>query len=382
MNLINAVSPHIKNKSSTFKKMMEFLICLCVLWSSSAIFYFVKRGVLSGFTVLLNGAVSIIFSVLADCLYNLPLLFDKKFEGNRFKEYLYRLIHSYSYVTGLILALLCTIGIKWWEIGLTSFISTFIMKLLFGGFGKNILNPAVFGRVFAQLCFASDMKTYILDKPDPFNITTGASLTDLSDGFANVIFDSRLSFGNVLIGNYFGTLGETFALLLIVICVYLCVRKIIDWRVPVFYIGSLLLSFIIMFLSMGLGVNSFRDALVYTFAGGIMFDGIICLTDPVTSPTSRSGRVIYALLAALATLVIRTFIHSPEGVAYSVIIVNCFVPFIDKIINGRTNKNLIPNIVCSSIAVLLIIVSLTYGLTNKVDPKTGHFLKNIIEAKL
>lgn len=372
MKAINEFAPHTRRKESTFRQMIEFFICVASLWIAAIIFYFVKRGALEGSMVIVNGVVSMVFAVLADVLYNLPLLFDKKFEGDRFKEYIYRIVHSYSFVSGLILTLLCTVGIKWWELALTSFISILVMKLVFGGFGKNILNPAVFGRVFVQLAFTSDLKTYVSVRPDPFTITTGASATGLSNGVSSL---HELGLLNTIVGNYFGSLGETFAILLIVICVYLSVRKIIDWRVPVFYVVPLYISFLIMFLAMGDKANSFADALSYTLVGGILFGGVICLTDPVTSSTSRSGRVIFALLAALLTLVIRTFARSHEGVAYSIIIVNFFVPLIDKIIKGRTRKNLVPIIVASSLAVVIVVVALSYGLTNPIDSVSGQFIE-------
>lgn len=375
MQAINEFAPHTRRKESTFRQMIEFFICVSTLWIAAIIFYFVKRGALEGSMVIVNGIVSMVFAVLADILYNLPLLFDKKFEGDRLKEYIYRVVHSYSFVSGLILALLCTVGIKWWELALTSFISIMVMKLVFGGFGKNLLNPAVFGRVFAQLAFTSDLKTYVSVRPDPFTITTGASATGLSNGVASL---HELGIVNTIIGNYFGSLGETFALLLILICVYLSVRKIIDWRVPVFYVIPLYISFLVMFLAMGDKANSFVDALSYTLVGGILFGGVICLTDPVTSPTSRSGRVIFALLACLLTLVIRTFARNHEGVAYSIIIVNFFVPLLDKIIKGRTRKNLVPIIVASSLGVLILVVALSYGLTNPIDSVSGQFVEKAL----
>lgn len=377
MNLVNSVAPHVKSKTSTFKQMMEVFICLGVLWIASMIFYLVKRDATHFGFVILNGVISILTSVFSDALYNLPLLFKKDFEGNRFKEYLYRLIHSYSYITGLILALFSPIGIKWWEILITAFLSTFVMKLLFGGFGKNILNPAIFGRVFAQFAFTRDLTTYVGNPPSPLDINTGASLTNTTSGFANIMFDDKFNILKVLIGDYYGALGETFAILLILICVYLCIRQIIDWRVPVFYIGSLYIAFVIMFLSMGCGGFAFRDAIVYTCAGGILFGGVFCLTDPVTSPTSRSGRVIFALVAAILTFTIRTFAKASEGVACSIIIVNCLVPLIDRIIEGRTRKNLVPTIICASCGVILFVLSLTYGLITPIDSSTGEFIKKL-----
>lgn len=382
MKLTNEFAPQMRRKSSTFTQMLEFFACVCVLWVASMIFYFVKRGALDGTMVIVNGLVSILFSVIADVLFNIPALLDKSMSGSeKMKEYGYRIIHSYSYVTGLLLALLCPIGVKWWELAVTSFGATFITKLLFGGFGQNIMNPAVFGRVFMQLAFTSDMKTYIGTKPENWDITTGASMTGFNNGYSKIMFDKGVSFGDLLIGNYFGTLGETFAVLLVLICVYLCVRKIIDWRTPVFYIGSLYLASVIMFLCSGDSFYSFKDALSYIMVGGIMFGGVLCLTDPVTSPTSKSGRIMFALAAALVTFSVRTFARQPEAVAYSILLVNLLTPLIDKLVKGRTRQVLVPYIVMGGLSVLFIGLSVGFGLTHKIDINTGDFVSALASVK-
>lgn len=369
-------APHQRSHQSTFKKMMEFFICVGIIWLCSSLFYFIKRGTLEGSTVLINGLITMAFAVIPDLIYNLPLLFKKDFEGNKFKEYLYRVVRSYSYVTGLILLLLCPIGVKWYELALTSVLTITIAKLVFGGFGKNIVNPAVFGRVFIQLVFTGDLKTYLGNKPEVFDVTTGASL----NGSIENVVTNQLGLGNTLIGNYFGALGETFALLLIVIAIYLTIRKITDWRIQLFYIVPLYISFVIMFLCMGMGANAFKDALIYTLSGGILFGSVICMTDPVTSPTSRSGRIIFALGAALITLIIRTLTGNIEGVAYSIVIMNCLVPLIDKVIKGRTNKNTLPVIITSCLGALIILVALVHGFTANIDPVTGQVVKSIMEV--
>lgn len=372
------VTPHLRRKQSTFSQMLEFFACISVLWVAAIIYYFVsvKSNAMYGVTALLNGIIGMAFAVLADILWNLPVLWNRDIE-DRGKEYCYRILHSYSIVSGLLLALLCPIGIAWWQLGVTSFVAIMVAKLVFGGFGSNIMNPAIFGRLLAQLAFASGMKTTLAGDTTGGLISAGASVPGQitsAKGFSALISGNSISLGNLMIGNYRGALGETFAILLILICVYLCVRKIIDWRTPVAYIGVLYLAFILVFLGAGDGAWAFKDALSYTLIGGILFGGILCLTDPVTSPTSRSGRIIFALGAALLTLIIRLFTNAPEGVAYSILTMNILVPFIDKVITGRTRNNKVPVIVISVLCVLILALGLTYGLTHKIDPSTGMFL--------
>lgn len=364
-------APQTRRKDSTFFQMMELYVCLDVLWIVAMIFYGVTRGGDYALQAFYNGLVGLGFSVLGDALWEIRVFFDKSVDSkDKAKEYFYRIGHSYSYISGIILTLLCPIGILWWELAITAFISTFVMKLLFGGFGSNILNPAVFGRVFAQLCFASDMVTYLGEKPADYTVSTGASVTSkisANTGFGVLINSSNenyISLGDIILGKYYGALGETFFLVLLVIAVFLIVRKVIDWRVPVTYILSLYLCFLLMFLCAGDGGYAFQDALSYTLIGGIVFGGVICLTDPVTSPTSRAGRVIFALTAALITALLRLYTNAPEGVAYSILIVNVLTPFIDKIIKGRTRNKLVPIVVSSCLLAAVLIVGIVFGATH------------------
>ncbi|MCI7064999.1 MAG: RnfABCDGE type electron transport complex subunit D [Bacilli bacterium] len=372
MNEVKQFAPHMRRKQSTFSQMMEFFLCLCVLWICAMIFYGVKQGTPALVAVIINGLVSMAFAMLADVFTYLPVFFYKQEGVSPIKEYLYKIVHSYSFVSGLLIALLCPVGAVWYQLGITAFIATFVMKLVFGGFGKNILNPAVFGRVFYQLAFTGSLKTSVEG-----SITTGSSITSVSSGFGTIMGfgEGAPSLFDLAIGNYLGSLGETFAIVLVLIAIYLSIRGIIDWRTPVFYVGSLYLAFVLMFLCARDGLYAFRHALAYTMVGGIVFGGVLCLTDPVTTPTAKSGRVIMALITALLTFVFRRVVGLPEGVAYSILIVNVLTPFIDKIIKGRTRDYLVPMIVSISLAVVLVAVAILNGVNHPIDPNTGAFIQ-------
>jgi Na+-translocating ferredoxin:NAD+ oxidoreductase subunit D len=371
MTRVSGTAPQIRMKTSTFHRMMEVFICLCLLLVCSAIFYGLYGGGNNNYPkstyvlfVFLNAFIAIAFSMIPDVLWNLPVLFRKDMKGkDRAKEYGYRIVHSYSYVSGILLALLLPIGPEWWEIALTAFLSTFVMKLLFGGFGFNIFNPAIFGRVFAQIAFGSHLTTYLGNLSGSLDITTGATLPGLVKigGIGSL---NSLPLYQMLIGTYYGTLGETFILVIFVIGVYLALRHIIDWRVPVLYIGSLYIAALILFLALGQKGQSFEDALRYVMMGGIFFGAVFCLTDPVTTPTSTAGRVIFALGAAFFTLILRLYTSSPEGVAYSILLMNAMTPLIDKVLTGRTNKVKVPYILAGSLLLMILAIGLSYGLTH------------------
>jgi electron transport complex protein RnfD len=375
MNPIVEKAPQLRSRDSTFKQMMEFFLCLLVLYACAVLFYFLEGGgngnypaSAYGLYALQNGLMAILFSDLADVLWNLPLLFRKeKTVSERLKEYGYQILHSYSYVSGLLLALLLPIGPEWWEIAITAFLSTFMMKLFFGGFGSNIFNPAIFGRVFAQIVFGKHLTTYLGSNPGTLDIATGASVPALAKGdlFGSTLMDYPL--WKLFIGDYYGALGETFTIVILLIAFYLCFRKIIDWRVPVIFIGTLYLAFLVLFLSLGAKAKSFEYAFRYLLIGGIFFGGVFCLTDPVTSPTSRAGRVLFALSAALLTLVIRLYASAPEGVAYSILCANALTPLIDKILKGRTRKTKGPAFIAILLFLSVISVALSYGFTHPVS---------------
>ena len=389
--LVFEKGPHLRSRNKTSRMMVEFFVTLVILYACAVAFYFVKGGpsdeysnVIYGLMALQNGAMGVGFAMVADLIWYFPYLFKKDEKGNPVGRYLKKVLKSYSFVTGLILVLLLPIGLEWWEIAITSFLSVFVGKLVFGGFGSNILNPAIFGRLFAQLAFSSHMTTYLGNiAPEGYGqvITAGATIPGLVNGGTFMVTE-KISFWNMVLGNYYGTLGETFALIIVILGIYLVLRGIIDWRVPFFYCASLFFSYGVMFLLGGQDAReAFELAARQVMMGGVLFGGVFCLTDPVTSPTSKSGRIIFSLMAAILTMVIRLFTNSAEGVAYSILIMNLLVPLIDRCLTGRTLHNW-----GASLAILVCLagvfaVGVGYGMTGTFDfAKSPSFVSSIKEV--
>ncbi len=371
-----AKAPHMRKKRTTFSMMMELFVCLLILYAVSLTFYFLKGGphfsnVQYGLYALQNLGIGLLFAVLPDLLWYLSIFVQMRpdyFEV-KIKEYFYKVIHSYSYITGLILVLLLPIGLEWYEIAISAFFATFVAKLVFGGFGSNIFNPAIVGRVFAQIAFPAHMTTYLgdfgpsLSNDVSYNITVGATIPRqvASHGFSS-LFDIPL--WKMFIGDYYGALGETFAYIIIILAIYLAIRKIIDLRLTITYLVAIYLSSLLMFVGFGAGLTAFEGAFRYVLMGGVLFGAVFCLTDPVTSPTSKFGKVLFALIAAFFTMVIRLYTPAPEGVAYSILIANIFTPLIDKCIKGKTDKVLVPYLVSFVFLLAVLSVGLAYGYTN------------------
>lgn len=323
-------SPYYRSKRSTTQIMLELFIGLIAIWVCAIVYYF-TLSTSNGINAIVTPIVCMLTAVITECLFMLPKHIKEK---GSFKDLLLKLLNSYGYITGLILALLLPVGTSIYASIISTIFAVAVGKMLFGGFGHNIFNPAILGRIFAQTAFLSQMNY-------DAEISVGATLTTEmgSAGWSlEVLGKEGYSLLDILLGSYRGTLGETFTIAIIVVGIILMIRKVIDWRAPVFYVGTIFVSTLLMGLIGGYGINSFEYALVQISLGGIMFGAIFCITDPVTTPTSPSGRITYAMGAAIVTMLIRYLGSAPEGVAYSILIMNAFTPLIDSSVKGLSNQ--------------------------------------------
>lgn len=326
-------APYLSTKKSTLQIMIELAIALGIVWLAAVITTFIKLGSKYGLRSILLMIVSIAVTAVCDVLTT--VLKNKK-DKTLGKKILYDLIHNYSWITAMIFALLCPVWTNYYVVIVGSIFSTLIVKNLFGGFGGNIFNPAAFGRIFIQLCFGlgapSDVKSGVI---------SGATITgayNSSQQWLGVQPIEGFSIGDILLGNYFGTMGEPFTILLLVLGIVLAIRGVINWRAPVFYVGTVSLCSLI--LAIVLGFDNPLTYLIYQIGlGGLMFGAVFMITDPVTTPTSPFGNCIVGIVAALLTVLIRIGTNSPEGVVYSIAIVNLISPSIDLFITGKTGEH-------------------------------------------
>jgi electron transport complex protein RnfD len=371
-------APHIVTKRSTFSIMAELSAVLAVVFLYSTIWYGIKAGGNYSVHAVIILLISVLTCVFADALWALPKLWDKNVKDVKTKllNWWDQILHSYGWVSGLIFALLVPVGTWYYVVFVGAFVGTFLAKSLFGGFGKNIFNPAITARVFVQLCFPTYLTTYLGEKPTDFVISTGASITSTASDLGWTTNMYGLSLGDMFLGNYRGTLGETYAFLIIIALAYLIVREIIDWRIPAFYLATLFLTALFMGFGSGLSAHSFEFALRNILLGGALFGSVFCLTDPVTAPTSRAGKIIYAVGAALLTSLIRYKASAVEGVAYSIMLMNMLSPLIGRELVAKSNKKIGVKVgLISGIAVL----SMVFGVVHGVNNKTSDVYKKGIE---
>ena len=360
-------SPHIRRKDSAWMMMLDVLIALaptlifaCVVFPIQTISFF---------------AISAAIMVFAEFVFvGVTHMMPKDGEKHSFKE-----LFAYAYkgrykpvnivapiVSAAIYTLITPPGASYWAVIVGALIGIVFGKLVFGGLGHNIFNPAAVGMVAAKLSFgknyAAPVNSWFYPAFDA--VGGGTALGQVGNSFANI---NNFNFLDMFLGKMPGTLGEVYTITILIGLIYLLIRHTIDWRIVVSYLGT----FGVMMLIAGGIVNSimpevaFYDFLGFQFlSGGVMFGAVFMFTDPVTGPITKPGRVMFGMIGAVLTVLIRLFGALPEGVAFSILIANMFVPVLDfpKWSNVKyTWKNMLAMGLIFVIPTIIMILSLFFG---------------------
>lgn len=300
-----SASPHKHTHVTTQKIMLDVLIALVPALIASTIHFGLR-------------ALLLAFVCVASCVLS---------------EYLSRLIMKRNNtisdlsaaVTGLILALNLPVTLPLWMAVLGSIIAIVVVKQFFGGIGHNFANPAMTARIILMLCFASQMTSW--RAPGAFSadaVTTASPLALLSD-LKNVDTDSLPSLWQMLIGARAGSMGETCILALLAGGIYLVARKVITPIIPLTFIGTV---FVCMLIATRFDLTLTAYELL---SGGLFLGAIFMATDYATSPITPLGQVIFAVGCGLLTSAIRLWGSLPEGVSYSILLMNILTPHIDDL---------------------------------------------------
>ena len=288
-----SVSPHAHCGRSTSTIMRDVLISLA-------------PATIAGVVIFGLRALLVIVACVASCV-----LFEALFNKLVNKE---QTIGDLSaVVTGLLLALNLPANLPIWQCVVGSAFAILVVKCLFGGIGCNPVNPAITARVFMLISFGSMAKAAF-----PVDATAGATpLVDLAAGNA-------VDLKTLLLGTHGGSIGETCAIALVLGFLYLIVRNVITWHIPVSFIGSV---FVLSLLVEG----NATDALAMVLSGGLLLGAIFMATDYVTSPATPAGKLIFGLGAGLLTFLIRYYGSYPEGVSFAILLMNIVNPYIEKL---------------------------------------------------
>ena len=313
LKLIATSNPHIRGSETTRSIMLDVIIAMLPALAF-AIFNF-------GLRALTLTAVSVVGCIFWEWLYR-KLMKKPQAIGD-----------LSCVVTGMLLAFVCPVQMPYWMILIGDFFAIIVVKQLFGGIGKNFLNPALAGRAVLLASYAGTMTSWV----DPAAgkapiigsvadvVTTATPLAVMKTGDFAALTDTY-HVGNMFIGQIPGSLGEVSALALLIGGAYLIWRKVINWQTPVSYIATVaVLTF--LFPKQGSGL----EWMLYSiFGGGLFLGAFFMATDYATSPVTKKGQLIFGIGCGLFTVLIRYFGSYNEGVCYSIMVMNLLVALIDK----------------------------------------------------
>lgn len=288
-------NPHVRSTAKTSNIMIDVIIAL-VPASLFGVFHFGTRAL-----VLI--IATILACVITEAAYQ------------KLMKRTITVTDCSAILTGLLLALNLPPTLPIWIAVLGGVFAILVVKQLFGGLGQNFMNPALAARCFLLISFTGPMCDFVLD-----GVSSATPLALMKSGKAVSVVD-------MFIGNIGGTIGETSVIAICIGALYLIVKKIIDIRIPIAYIGTFTI-FMILFGSKGFDVSYL---MAQVFGGGLMLGAFFMATDYVTSPITHRGRIIFGIALGILTGVFRIYGASAEGVSYAIIFCNLLVPLIDKI---------------------------------------------------
>ena len=351
MSFRTNAAPYQRTKKSTLQIMLILMIALAIVWICAVVYSF-KLGTNYGIKAILMVLVAAVTTAASDILTT--IIKHKKGKEALGKEIVHDLIHNYSYVTSLIFVLTLPVYVSYYVVIVGAIFATVVVKNFFGGFGKNIFNPAIMARIFVGLCFVGQFSVpeTLLTAGTGIDAITGATLTTAFNNQSSWLASSVFANGqtikgaifadytmlDVLSGNYVGALGETFTIVIFVLGIALSILKVINWRTPVFYLGTVAITSLAIALILGFS-NPFSYVIYQLSLGGLMFGAVFMLTDPVTGPTAPFGKSLIGVIAGLLTVLIRVKGGYPEGVMFSIAICNLISPAIDYFTVGKTTAN-------------------------------------------
>lgn len=290
-------SPHVRDKSSTTRIMLD--VCIALL--PACVFGVINFGI-NALWVLL---VAVVTCVLSEFVYE-KIMHKPNTIGD-----------LSAVVTGLLIGMNMPSTMPLWMVALGSVFAIIVVKQLFGGLGQNFMNPALAARCFLLISFAGRMTTFTYD-----GVTGATPLAILkTEGVAGV------DLLDMFLGTTAGVIGETSVLAILVGALYLLIRKVIAPTIPLVYI-AVFSVFILVFGGEGFNLEFLAAHLC---GGGLMLGAFFMATDYVTSPVTTSGKIIYAAILGILTGLFRVFGNSAEGVSYAIIFTNLLVPIIEKL---------------------------------------------------
>lgn len=297
--LIASSSPHIRSDETISRIMLDVIIAL--LPAALASIYFFRFNAIK--IIVLAVGAAVLTEALIQKLLKKPVT-----------------INDYSaVVTGLLLAFNLPASVPWWIPIIGSAFAIGIVKQAFGGLGHNFMNPALAARAMLLSSWTGIMTDWVTPGADA--VSTATPLDILKGNAPDAILPPLK---DLFLGNIGGCIGETSAILLILGGLWLLYRGVINWRIPFTYIGT------VAIMTLLLSGGGLQGMLYHLFAGGLMLGAFFMATDYASSPVTPKGQIIFGIGAGILTSVIRLYGGYPEGVSYSILLMNVVAPLLDK----------------------------------------------------
>jgi electron transport complex protein RnfD len=317
--LIVSVSPHVRSKETVSRIMWSVNASLMPAFIMS-VYYFGPRA------VFVTG-LCIITAVLCEHIYQVSLK-RKTTIGD-----------GSAFLTGLLLGLNLPPGVPFYIPITGSFVAIIITKMLFGGLGYNIFNPALIGRAFLLITWPKAMTRWYEPTAQFLSMDAKTTATPLGilkeEGIAKLVevFGDKLSlYKTLLIGSRAGSLGETSIIALLIGAAFLLYRGYITWHIPFSYLGTVAVLAWVFGGDRGLFTG---DPLIHLLSGGLILGAFFMATDYVTCPSIRKGQIIFGIGCGVITMLIRLKGGFPEGVMFAILLMNCFAPLIDRNVKSK-----------------------------------------------
>lgn len=322
-SIVISTPPHVKSRRTTKGIMLDVIIALIPAAVMGIVFFRLDAFIIEITAVLAAVATEFVYFFIKNKGFS-------RQAGAVCKKWWKQFDYT-SVVTGLILALILPSTVKWYEVLIGAIFAIAIVKMVFGGTGKNLVNPAATGRIFMFLSFS--LTVYTACKIDPVNsgseLFTGA--THLSGYLLDGDAAGKINWLDLFLGTgVAGCIGETCKAALLLGYIYLVVRKVIKWWQPLLYI--VVASFLsVCFAAMGSKQFEIGLFLDYMLSGGLMFGAIFMATDYVTSPKGVYGQIVYYVALGVLTALLR-YLTKIEVVSFAIMLMNLLVPMIDTYI--------------------------------------------------
>lgn len=313
--LLVTFSPHTRSAMTTDKIMLTVIIALIPVMLTSVYYY--------GYYAVKGYLITSFFCMLFEFLFNKIMK-----RTCCLKDYS-------ALLTGILLAMNMPAGTAWWLMMIGAFVAIVVSKQVYGGLGQNPFNPALVARIFLLIAWPAEMTAWV--KPhsilDGFFFDTVSSATPLGSIKADVLATGHINMANLnsytdqLLGNVGGCLGGDGALFVLIGGLFLLNRKIISWHIPVSFIGSLFVFTGIVWL---IDPTRTVNPVMHVISGGVMLGAFFMATDYVTSPVIKRAQIVFGIGCGLITALIRIYGSYPEGTGFAILIMNSFVPLLDK----------------------------------------------------